>query len=132
MYAERFAGATDGLDVGCGRGEFLEVAHDAGIPARGIDQSGECVAICRSKGLQADRAELFSYLDSLADRLVNIFLAENVAVDWLIYLAQDEITTHFSQMKTQAFVDDPELLQSEGYEAHQQQQDNHGTVACSS
>ncbi|HWZ29892.1 MAG TPA: methyltransferase domain-containing protein [Bryobacteraceae bacterium] len=68
MYAGKFAGAADLLDVGCGRGEFLEVAQEAGIAARGIDQSDECVAICRSKGLKADRAELFEHLDSLADQ----------------------------------------------------------------
>ncbi len=28
----------------------------------------ECIAICRSKGLNAERAELFEYLDSLADQ----------------------------------------------------------------
>ncbi len=67
MYAARFAGATGILDVGCGRGEFLEVAREAGIPARGIDQSEESVAVCRSKGLAADRAELFEYLNNLPD-----------------------------------------------------------------
>lgn len=68
MYAAKFAGAADLLDLGCGRGEFLEVAREAGIVARGIDQSEECVAICRSKGLTAERAELFEYLDALADQ----------------------------------------------------------------
>jgi 2-polyprenyl-3-methyl-5-hydroxy-6-metoxy-1,4-benzoquinol methylase len=67
MYAAKFAGAADLLDIGCGRGEFLEIAREAGINARGIDQSEECVAICASKGLHAERAELFSYLDSFPD-----------------------------------------------------------------
>lgn len=61
------AGALEILDAGCGRGEFLEAARDAGLSARGIDQSEECVAICRSKGLAAERADLFEYLNSLAD-----------------------------------------------------------------
>jgi O-antigen chain-terminating methyltransferase len=70
-YAAKFAAASPPsggiLDVGCGRGEFLEVARDAGLEARGIDQSEECVAICKSKGLAAERADLFQYLDSLPD-----------------------------------------------------------------
>jgi 2-polyprenyl-3-methyl-5-hydroxy-6-metoxy-1,4-benzoquinol methylase len=74
-YAAKFAGASSGsqtgsqeiLDAGCGRGEFLEAAREAGLAARGIDQSEECVAICKSKGLAAERADLFEYLDSLAD-----------------------------------------------------------------
>ena len=67
MYITKFEGASGILNVGCGRGEFLEVAREAGVAARGIDQSAESVAVCRSKGLQAERAELFEYLDSLAD-----------------------------------------------------------------
>src|SRR5262249_27738139 len=55
------------LDLGCGRGEFLEVAREASLEARGIDQSEECIALCRSKGLEAARADLFDYLGALPD-----------------------------------------------------------------
>jgi len=67
-YVARFAGAHGQvLDIGCGRGEFLEVAKAAGLAARGIDQSHECVALCRSKGLDVEQADMFAYLESLAD-----------------------------------------------------------------
>src|SRR5207253_4410488 len=50
-YVARFAGAHGQvLDIGCGRGEFLEAAKAAGVAARGIDQSHESVALCRFKG----------------------------------------------------------------------------------
>ena len=69
LYAARFAGtALPILDLGCGRGEFLEAARDAGLPARGIDMSEECIALCQSKRLEAQRADLFEHLASLADR----------------------------------------------------------------
>jgi O-antigen chain-terminating methyltransferase len=67
-YALRFAGSAPVLDMGCGRGEFLEAARNAGLWASGIDQSDECVALCRSKGLHAEKADLFAYLDGLADQ----------------------------------------------------------------
>jgi len=67
IYAERFGGAGDVLDLGCGRGELLEVLRDAGASARGIDLSAECVAVSRSKGLVAEQADLFPYLASLPD-----------------------------------------------------------------
>ena len=35
MYAARFRGAANILDIGCGRGEMLEVFREAGIAARG-------------------------------------------------------------------------------------------------
>ena len=67
LYTERFAGATQVLDIGCGRGEFLEAAKAAGIGARGIDLNQENVALCRSKGLDAEIADLFAYLSSQPD-----------------------------------------------------------------
>jgi 2-polyprenyl-3-methyl-5-hydroxy-6-metoxy-1,4-benzoquinol methylase len=67
FYIPHFTGCHDVLDIGCGRGEFLELMSDAGISARGIDLSRESVAFCRSKGLKADDADLFPYLASLPD-----------------------------------------------------------------
>jgi O-antigen chain-terminating methyltransferase len=67
-YLARFAG-TQGviLDIGCGRGEFLGAARETGLQARGIDLNEECVALCRSKGLEAEVADLFQYLAALPD-----------------------------------------------------------------
>lgn len=78
-YVLRFAGSAPVLDLGCGRGEFLEAARDAGLAASGVDQSDECVALCRSKGLHAEKADLFVYLDALTDQsLGGIYCAQVV------------------------------------------------------
>jgi len=67
-YAGRFAGASGViLDIGCGRGEFLEAAKAAGLAARGIDQNQESVALCRSKGLEVEQSDMFEYLESVPD-----------------------------------------------------------------
>jgi O-antigen chain-terminating methyltransferase len=77
FYVPRFAGCTEVLDIGCGRGEFLQVMKEAGIPARGIDLDDESVALCSAKGLHAERADLFTYLDSLPDAALDgIFSAQ--------------------------------------------------------
>jgi SAM-dependent methyltransferase len=79
-HASRFAG-TEGeiLDLGCGRGEFLEAARDAGLKARGIDLSEECVALCIDKRLAAAQADLFTYLDATPDRsLGGVFCSQVV------------------------------------------------------
>ncbi len=62
VYLPHFEGCRSVLDIGCGRGEFLELMRDAGVPVRGIDLSGESVATCRHKGLEAETADLFAYL----------------------------------------------------------------------
>jgi 2-polyprenyl-3-methyl-5-hydroxy-6-metoxy-1,4-benzoquinol methylase len=79
FYIPYFAACKDVLDVGCGRGEFLELMREAGVSARGIDVSRESVDLCRSKGLQVEVADLFAYLAALPDgSLDGIFCAQVV------------------------------------------------------
>jgi 2-polyprenyl-3-methyl-5-hydroxy-6-metoxy-1,4-benzoquinol methylase len=79
FYAPYFAGCQEVLDIGCGRGEFLELMREAGVSARGIDLSAESVGVCQLKGMQSEVADLFTYLDGLADAsLDGIFSAQVV------------------------------------------------------
>ncbi len=61
-HLQHFQNASEILDVGCGRGEFLQVLKDAGKLAKGIEASEDLVNICRHKGLYAENADLFDYL----------------------------------------------------------------------
>ena len=79
FYLPFFDGRRDVLDIGCGRGEFLELMREAGVPARGIDLSQESVDVCRGKGLAAETADLFAYLADLPESsLDGIFSAQVV------------------------------------------------------
>lgn len=65
-HADRFADAGgEVVDLGCGRGEFLELLRDRGVAAAGLDLSAEMVGVAREKGLRAEQGDLFTYL---ADR----------------------------------------------------------------
>jgi len=55
------------LDLGAGRGEFLELCRDAGIPAKGVDLNEAMINRCREKGLEVEKAEAITYLQSLPD-----------------------------------------------------------------
>ena len=68
FYRPFFEGCENVLDIGCGRGEFLELMRDLGVPASGIDMSGESVAQCTQKGLKAEVADLFVYLASTPEQ----------------------------------------------------------------
>lgn len=67
FYRPYFAGKQNVVDIGCGRGEFLELCREIGAAAKGIDLSDESIAICRSKGLDAQKADLFEHLSNLAE-----------------------------------------------------------------
>jgi O-antigen chain-terminating methyltransferase len=78
IYAERFSGCHNVLDLGCGRGELLEILKDAGIPARGIDANAECIALCRQKGLNAEAADLFTSMANSNEAFDGIVCAQVV------------------------------------------------------
>lgn len=66
-YLPLFAGRQNIVDLGCGRGEFLELLSQNGLTAIGVDGDAESVGICHSKGLQAVEADLFTWLESQPD-----------------------------------------------------------------
>jgi len=77
VYLPYFSGMSDILDVGCGRGEFLELMREQGIPARGIDISEDMVYYCQQRGLVVEQKEALDYLTSLSDSsLGGVFAAQ--------------------------------------------------------
>jgi SAM-dependent methyltransferase len=78
-YLPYFDGARDVLDVGCGRGEFLDLLHAKGIAARGLDLNHEMVEVCRARGLDVAEGDAVGYLETLPDAsLGGLFAAQVV------------------------------------------------------
>lgn len=78
-YLPIFEGARDVLDVGCGRGEFVELLNARGIHGRGIDLNHEMAEDCRARGLDVTEADAVGYLSTLPDAsLDGIFAAQVV------------------------------------------------------
>jgi 2-polyprenyl-3-methyl-5-hydroxy-6-metoxy-1,4-benzoquinol methylase len=77
-YAPYFAGASDVLDVGCGRGEFLDLMKQAGVSARGLDINPEMVEVCKARGLDAIAGDALAYVNGLPDESLGGLLAIQV------------------------------------------------------
>jgi SAM-dependent methyltransferase len=78
-YLPFFTGASDVLDIGCGRGEFLDLLAGAGISGRGIDLNHEMAEACRARGLDVTEADACDFLESLPDEsLGGVFSAQVV------------------------------------------------------
>jgi SAM-dependent methyltransferase len=78
-YVEDFRDAAPVLDIGCGRGELLQLLREAGVDARGIDADADMVAYARGEGLDVEQADLVEYLERLEDRsLGGIFMGQVV------------------------------------------------------
>jgi O-antigen chain-terminating methyltransferase len=79
FYLPYFRDCRSVLDIGCGRGEFLELLREGGIPARGVDLDPESVALCRTKGLDVQVADVFQSLAGEPDGAFDgIFAAQVV------------------------------------------------------
>ena len=77
-YLPYFANASDVLDVGCGRGEFLDLLQSRGVTARGLDLNHEMVELCRARGLAVEESDAVSYLERLPDAALGGLFAAQV------------------------------------------------------
>lgn len=87
-YVPLFAKSRDVLDVGCGRGEFLQLLAERGITARGIDLNHEMVQQCLAAGLDVTEADALSYLRQQPDEslggLIAAQVVEHLEPDYLL------------------------------------------------
>jgi SAM-dependent methyltransferase len=91
-YPPLFAGARAVLDIGCGRGELLDLFREHGVDARGIDVNDEMVEACRARGLSAERADALAYLSAQPDGslggLIAIQVVEHLEPPYLMRLIE--------------------------------------------
>jgi len=66
-YVSYFKKGGKVLDLGCGRGEFIEILEENGIEAEGIDLNGQMIEICRDKGLNCQKADILKKLAEYED-----------------------------------------------------------------
>jgi O-antigen chain-terminating methyltransferase len=78
VVAERF-GRPSVLDLGCGRGEWLELAQSFGFAVHGIDLDEGMLSACISRGLSVTQGDAIDYLANQADGSFAIISAFHVA-----------------------------------------------------
>ncbi len=80
------------LDIGCGRGEWLELLGECGIDAYGVDRNAHAVDACNRRGLEARHADALTHLAQLPDGAlgaITIFhLVEHLKLDDLLQLLE--------------------------------------------
>jgi SAM-dependent methyltransferase len=91
-YLPFFKDVSPVLDIGCGRGEFLELLREAGIRAMGVDTNSDMVEICRQKELDVICRDAMDALAQYAsEQLGGIFAGQvvehftpNKVLPWLL------------------------------------------------
>ena len=87
----------DVLDIGCGRGEWLQLLESEGIKAQGVDRNRVFVDECRRAGLIVTEADALTHLRSLPSESLNAItsfhLVEHLPFETLIKLLDEMVRT---------------------------------------
>jgi O-antigen chain-terminating methyltransferase len=66
-YAALFDKNGKVLDLGCGRGEFLDLLRDRGVEGEGVDLNGAMIDACIDKGLDCRKGDILERLSEAPD-----------------------------------------------------------------
>ncbi|MCG2768429.1 MAG: class I SAM-dependent methyltransferase, partial [Anaerolineae bacterium] len=78
-YLKYFTGCHNVLDIGCGRGEFVQLLIQEGIGACGVDLDADTSAHAQEQGLPVQQADALAYLEELPNAsLDGVFMAQVV------------------------------------------------------
>ena len=75
------------FDIGCGRGEWLQLLTEKGLDARGVDLDDSMLAACHERGLNAQNQDALEALQALPDSSLDLISAfhvvEHLTFDYL-------------------------------------------------
>jgi SAM-dependent methyltransferase len=94
--ARRLVGIGGVVDLGCGRGEWLTLLRDAGMPSSGVDANLSFVAAGRAQGLDIELGDATGYLQSLPPDSVDMVTAFHV----IEHLDTDELLALLAAART--------------------------------
>ena len=90
--AQRYPGLGV-LDLGCGRGEWLQVLKDAGVNAEGVDADAGMLHGCAQWGLRVQRADALAFLQQQATAsricISLIHVVEHLPFEVLLRIVQE-------------------------------------------
>jgi SAM-dependent methyltransferase len=70
------------LDLGCGRGEWLELLQEAGLYGEGVDRNRILVEQCQRRGLGVVESDVLTYLRSLPDASLGAVTGFHIIEHW--------------------------------------------------
>ena len=78
------------LDLGCGRGEWLELLREQGLTAKGVDSNEVMIAQCRERNFEVIQADAVEFLRQLRDSsqgaVTGFHIIEHLPLETLVAL----------------------------------------------
>lgn len=86
---------SEAIDLGCGRGEWLELLNETGFQAQGVDLDDGMLAVCRERGLRVQTKDAIAGLKECADQSQSVVsgfhLAEHIPFEVLQTLVSESL-----------------------------------------
>jgi O-antigen chain-terminating methyltransferase len=83
------------VDVGCGRGEWLELLREEGLLAQGVDINRVLIEQCRQQDFKITESDMLAYLRKLPDRSIGavtgFHIIEHLSHQNLIHLLDETV-----------------------------------------
>jgi SAM-dependent methyltransferase len=102
IYLPHFAHTDHILDLGCGRGEFLELLHNSGKKAEGIDVSESMLTLARQKGLKCSCQDILGALEKKSDESAGGIFSSQVIEHFKPGYLREVVRESFRVLKTGA------------------------------
>ena len=87
-FLQFFENCSCVLDIGCGRGEFLEILREHNVGGIGIDIDPDMIQFCHSHQLNVEQNDAITYLEKVEDNSIDgIFIdqvVEHLEPDYLV------------------------------------------------
>lgn len=99
IYLPVFHNLDNVLDIGCGRGEFLEILKKEGVKTVGIDQNEDMIYTCKEKNLDVKQIDAVTYLESIKDHSLGGIFASHVIEHFNINLLIEFIKLCFCKLR---------------------------------
>jgi O-antigen chain-terminating methyltransferase len=80
------------VDLGCGRGEWLELIQEHGVSGQGADVNSSMVAVCQGRGLRVHDIDAIEFLRSLPDGSQTVISGFHIA-EHLPFAALQDLTS---------------------------------------
>lgn len=78
QHIKYFQGCKNVLDIGSGRGIFLDLLKENSIGGYGVDANEDLVSYCTRKNLKVEKDDAISHLEKLSDRSLDGIFAAHV------------------------------------------------------
>lgn len=92
-YVEAARVSGDVIDLGCGRGEWLELLTESAIKAHGVEKNRVLIEQCRERGLEVVEEDMIAHLRNLPNESIRavtgFHIIEHVSIDALVSLLDE-------------------------------------------